>query len=518
MKRSWPSPRLPKQPPPRQPAPPRPQPKCPLCAKRIRRPHSVGAPPGLPGTDRRRRRTARAELAEARRRLGQITQDLTHAGQLQHDSAAAEQRLAAEAAQLAQADLGHDANATAAEAAAVTAGEAVRERRGQGQPGHRSRGRGQRASTGRRAIARPGGAAGQAPERAIPNISRTAPASPPNRWTQPRSPGQRKQRARPDADLTASRQAVERAEHARAPRPTPLAVARDAQTTADFGACPPRRRRAGFRRNPGGQGWRTMAADDRLARCHRWPRSGTGRRTGGGAHVRAQSRSRAALARIAGIRPGASATGVRGGAVGICPRAARLGEVIVADWSNRKRARWRRTSDHSAARPIPGLSLRRDLALGRLHHPRGHADAGGGPPATTQSPLGLARPSAPAEHDAATTRAERTAAEAAAQVATTAEQQARTARRDGEHAAEQARISLTALRNQAATTSARLASADDQLARITLERDEAVAAFAQVARGPRRPAGHRRIARCGQQCPRRSVGCPVTRNHGPNRT
>ncbi|HEX2941384.1 MAG TPA: chromosome segregation protein SMC, partial [Rhodopila sp.] len=77
-------------------------------------------------------------------------------------------------------------------------------------------------------------------------------------------------------------------------------------------------------------------------------------------------------------------------------------------------------------------------------------------------------------------RAARTTAEAASQAAVTAEQTARNGRREWEQKLERARTSLTTLRNQAATATARLAAVDDQLARITQERDEAQAALAQV--------------------------------------
>ena len=49
---------------------------------------------------------ARAALADAARRLGQLRQDLAHAEQLRHDSETAESRLAAEDATLAEADSG----------------------------------------------------------------------------------------------------------------------------------------------------------------------------------------------------------------------------------------------------------------------------------------------------------------------------------------------------------------------------------------------------------------------------
>ena len=87
---------------------------------------------------------------------------------------------------------------------------------------------------------------------------------------------------------------------------------------------------------------------------------------------------------------------------------------------------------------------------------------------------------AAAEQEAATEHVARSAAETASQAAVTTEQSARNARRDWEQKLERARAALSSLRNQAATATARLAAADDQLARITVERDEAVASLTQV--------------------------------------
>jgi chromosome segregation protein len=85
-----------------------------------------------------------------------------------------------------------------------------------------------------------------------------------------------------------------------------------------------------------------------------------------------------------------------------------------------------------------------------------------------------------AEAAAATARIARAKAEAAAQTATLSEQQARGVRRDQEQRLERARSAVAASRNQAATAVARLAAADDQLARITAERDEAETALTQA--------------------------------------
>jgi chromosome segregation protein len=423
---------------------------------------------------------SRAELAEARRRLGQITQDLAHARQLQHDSAAAEQRLATEAAQLAEADLGHDANAMATEAAAVTAAEAVRAAEAEAN--------------------RCTEAAAEANARAQAAVQLLTQAEQRARrlneqfqtFTQDRSrvaaqqvdPAQIAQATeaatRADAVLAASRQAVEQAEHARSAATGSLAVAREAQTTADS----------------------TRA---RLA-------------------AEAQ-----ALAEILAVRDGErwppmidslAVTDGLEAALG-----AVLGEELTSALNPGAARHWRELPEFDPAPALPACAaalsafvqgppaLARSLSqIGVIEHEPdgaehqttlqpgqslvsrsgaiwrwdGYTIRAGTP---TQAAVRLQQRNrlsalrarlTVAEHDAATTRAERTTAEAAAQLATTVEQQARIARRASEHAAEQARISLSALRNQAATTSARLASADDQLARITLERDETLAALARA--------------------------------------
>jgi chromosome segregation protein len=69
---------------------------------------------------------ARAALADATTRLGQLRQDLAHAEQLRNDSAAAESRLAAEDAALAHADAGHAAREEAADTRSAETAEMVR--------------------------------------------------------------------------------------------------------------------------------------------------------------------------------------------------------------------------------------------------------------------------------------------------------------------------------------------------------------------------------------------------------
>jgi chromosome segregation protein len=69
---------------------------------------------------------ARAALADAAKRLGQLGQDLSHADQLSRDSGAAEQRLAAEDSQLETSEAGHAARTGSAEEAAARAADAAR--------------------------------------------------------------------------------------------------------------------------------------------------------------------------------------------------------------------------------------------------------------------------------------------------------------------------------------------------------------------------------------------------------
>ena len=202
---------------------------------------------------------------------------------------------------------------------------------------------------------------------------------------------------------------------------------------------------------------------------------------GRGTDLGAQPGRGAALARTAAVRSGPGAAGVCPAASRICARSARSGAVAVPDWSGRKRRRWLQIISPNCC---PGQSLvSRSGAIWRWD---GYTIRAGTP---TQAAVRLQQRNrltalrarlAAAEQEAATARTARTAAETASQAAVTAEQSARNARRDWEQKLERARAGLSSLRNQAATATARLAAADDQLARITVERDEAVASLAQV--------------------------------------
>ncbi|MFO1023584.1 MAG: chromosome segregation protein SMC [Acetobacteraceae bacterium] len=423
---------------------------------------------------------ARSELADAQRRLGQIRQDLAHAEQLQRDAAAAEQRLAAEDATLAEADQGHEDRSEAAEAAAVAAGDAVRVAEADAN----------RATE----------AAAEASARAQAATQMLAQAeSRANRvnqqfasLTQDRARVAAQQIdpaavakaaddvAQAEAAATAARQAVEQAEHARAAAATALTAAREAQSTADSARA------------------KLAAEAQALAEVlavkdgERWPPMIDSLTVAAGLE--------AALGAVLGeeltsaLDPNAARHWVElpafdpAPALPACattlstfvqgpPALARALSQIGLVESEQDGA-----ANQTALQPGQSLVSR----AGAIWRWDGYTIRSGTP---TQAAVRLQQRNrlrdvrarlATAEQQAAAARASRTEAEAAAQASATAEQQARGARRDREGALERTRVAFAALRNQAAAATARLAAVDDQLARLTGERDEALAALEQV--------------------------------------
>jgi chromosome segregation protein len=423
---------------------------------------------------------ARVALGEAQRRIGQLRQDLTHADQLQRDAAAADQRLATEETTLAEADAGHDERAAAGEAATIAAADGVRVAEAE-------------ANRATEAAAE-ANARAQAATQLLAQAEHRA-----NRLNEQfRNLGQERQRvaaqqvdpaviarafeesAEADSALAAARIAVELAEQARASTATAQASARERQAAAD-------------------------SARARLA-------------------AEAQ-----ALAEVLAVKDGERwppmidslivADGLEAalGAV--------LGEELTSALNPGAPRHWRELPAFDPAPSLPacamplGASVQGPAALARSlsqiglveteqdgidHQPNllpgqslvarsgaiwrwdGYTIRAGTP---TQAAvrllqrnrlIGIRTRLAAAEADAATTRAVRAAAETASQAAVTAEQTSRNTRREWEQKLERARAALASLRNQAATATARLAAADDQLTRITVERDEALAALAQV--------------------------------------
>ncbi len=423
---------------------------------------------------------ARAELAEAQRRIGQLRQDLAHAQQLQRDAAAADQRLAAEETGLVQADAGHDDRASTADARAAEAAEAVRDIEA--------------------AANRATEAAAEANARAQSATQALAQADQRARRLNDQFQSLTQDRARivaqqvdpalisrttadaaqAEADVAAARQAVEQAEAARAAAATGLSAARDAQATADS--------------------TRTKLAAESQALAEilavkdgeRWPPMIDSLTVADGLE--------AALGAVLGeeltsaLNPGAarhwrelppfdpvpalpaSAKPLSGFVQGPPALGRVLSQIGLVETDQDG------FNQQTALQPGQSLVAR----SGAIWRWDGYTIRAGTP---TQAAVrlqqrnrlnGLRTRLAAAEQQATAARAARTAAEASAQAATAAEQQARTARRDKEQAVERTRSALMALRNQAATATARLAAADDQLARITGERDEALAAQAQA--------------------------------------
>jgi chromosome segregation protein len=423
---------------------------------------------------------ARVALGEAQRRIGQLRQDLAHADQLQRDAAAADQRLVAEETTLAEADAGYGDRAAAAEAATIAATEAVRVAESE-------------ANRATEAAAE-ANARAQAAAQLLAQAEHRA-----NRLNeQARTIGQERERvaaqqvdpavvarateeaAEAEAAVTAARTAVEQAEQARTATAAALASAREKQATADSARA------------------KLAAEAQALAEVlavkdgERWPPMIDSLTVADGME--------AALGAVLGeeltsaLNPGAArhwrelpafdpAPGLPDGAQALSavvqgpPALARaLSQIGLVENEQ--------TGLDQQSNLMPGQSLvSRSGAIWRWD---GYTIRAGTPTQATvrlqqrNRLTGLRKRLAAAEQDAATARTARTAAEAASQAAVTAEQTARNGRRDWEQKLERARASLSSLRNQAATATARLAAADDQLARITVERDEAVAALAQV--------------------------------------
>ncbi len=140
----------------------------------------------------------------------------------------------------------------------------------------------------------------------------------------------------------------------------------------------------------GGEGWRAVATDgrraDRSCRAGDRARRGVGR----GTDLGRRPWRGAALARTAAIRPGTQTAGRRDAAGGTGRCAAGAGPGAVADRAGGRRRHRRGIAGRAGAGPGPGLARRRRLALGRLHDPGRHADRGGGPAAAAQPAVAAA--------------------------------------------------------------------------------------------------------------------------------
>jgi chromosome segregation protein len=423
---------------------------------------------------------ARVALGEAQRRIGQLRQDLTHADQLQRDAAAAGQRLAMEETALVQADAGHDDRAASAEAATIAATDTVRTAEAE-------------ANRATEAAAE-ANARAQAAAQLLAQAEHRA-----NRLNeQARTIGQERDRvaaqqvdpavidrataetAEAETAVAAARTAIEQAEQARTATAATLASAREKQATAESARA------------------KLAAEAQALAEVlavkdgERWPPMIDSLTVADGLE--------AALGAVLGeeltsaLNPGAArhwrelppfdpvpplpadAHKLSGFVQGPSALARSLSQIgLVED---------ERTGFDHQSDLQPGQSLvSRSGAIWRWD---GYTIRAGTPTQATvrlqqrNRLVGLRTRLAAAERDAAAARTARASAEAASQEAVTAEQAIRSGRREAEQRLERARANLSTLRSQAATATARLAAVDDQLARIAVERDEAVAALAQV--------------------------------------
>ncbi len=423
---------------------------------------------------------ARVALGEAQRRIEQLRRDLTHAEQLQRDAASADDRLAAEETALAEADSGYDERAAAADAAAIAAADTVRLAEADANRATEAAAEANaRAQAAAQLLAQAEHRANRLNEqfRAASQERERVAAQQVDQAVVARAAADS---AEAEAALTSARAAVEQAEQARAATAAALASARDKQATADSARA------------------RLAAEAQALAEVlavkdgERWPPMIDSLTVADGLE--------AALGAVLGeeltsaLNPGAArhwrelpafdpnpalpagATPL-GDAVRGPPALARaLSQIGLVE------------SDESGfgnqTALLPGQSL--VSRAGAIWRWDGYTIRAGTP---TQAAvrllqrnrlIGLRTRLAAAEQEAGAARTARSAAETASQAAVTAEQTARNGRREWEQKLERTRASLTSLRNQAATASARLAAADDQVSRITVERDEALAALAQV--------------------------------------
>ena len=423
---------------------------------------------------------AKAALSEAQRRIGQLRQDLAHASQLHRDAASADERLAAEETALAEADAGHDERAATAEAAVAAAADAVRVAEAEAN---------RATEAAAEANARAQAAAqllGQAEHRSnrLNEQFRNVSLERERVAAQQIDPAAVARAAQDAADaeaaLVAARAGVEQAEQARAATAATLASARDKQAAADSA----RARLAA----------ETQALGEILAvkDGERWPPMIDSLTVADGLE--------AALGAVLGeeltsaLNPGAArhwrelptfdpvpalpdcARPLSASVQGPAALARALSQIGLIETDE--------DGFNQQSALLPGQSLvARSGAIWRWD---GYTIQAGTPTAAAvrlqqrNRLTGLRTRLAAAEQEATTAGTDRSAAETASQGAVAAEQAARNSRRDAEQKLERTRTSLASLRNQAATATARLAAVDDQLARITVERDEALAALAQV--------------------------------------
>ena len=416
---------------------------------------------------------ARSALGDAARRLGQLRQDFSHAEQLQRDAATAEQRLALEDTGLAEADAGHDDRQRSAETEAQAASEAV-------QVAEAAANRATEAAAAANATAQ---AATQMLQQAEQRARRADEQHARLREEHARLTAQQidpallaraeAETATADAAVATARAALEQAEQTRLATGAALLTTREALSAAESARS------------------RLAAESQALAEVlavkdgERWPPMVDSLTVPAGLE--------AALGAVLGeeltsaLNPGAArhwrelppfdpipelpddATALDGlvQAPPVLSRA--LSQIGLVDDD--------RTGSLRQSALAPGQVL--VSRAGAIWRWDGYTIRAGTPTAAAvrlrqrNRLADLRAHLVAAEQASATARAVRAAAETQARSADATEQQARQARREAEQRLERARSSLVALRNQAATAASRLTLADEQIARMAAEHDEA---------------------------------------------
>ena len=423
---------------------------------------------------------ARTALAEASRRLEQLDRDLVHASQLRHDAVAAEQRLTQEDGAIGAADFGHAERAQAAAEALAEASETVREAEA---AANRATENAAEASARAQAVAQELSQAEQRARRLSDQFAKLL-------EEQTRTSAQAVDPAR----LASAKAAFSAAEAAIAAARTTLELAEQARTAAQVAQ-------------------NAARALESVASAHR-------------AKLAAEVQAlREVLAVKDGERwpPMLDALSVPAGLEAALGAA--LGEELSSAANPGAARHWRDLPAFDPAPSLPdganplaslirfpvalaravsqvgliednatGDALQADLSPGQMLVSRqgavwrwdGYTILAGTPTAAAvrlqqRNRLnGLAARLAAAEAEAEAARLARAGADTAATAATAAEQAARSARRDAEQTVERARAAAGALNSQAATIAARMEAVEQQITRLTPERDDADAVLGRA--------------------------------------
>ena len=423
---------------------------------------------------------ARSALAEATKRLEQLDRDLTHATQLNRDARSAEQRLVEEDARIAAADLGH---ADREEIAKTTLAETSEQVRTAETTANRATEGAAEASARAQSVAQELAQAEQRARRLNEQFTRlleertrtTAQAIDPARLDAAKTALEAA-----EAGILAARTAVEQAEQARAAAQGEQNAARTQESVASA-------HRAKLAAEV--QALREVLA---VKDGERWPPMLDALTVPAGLEAALGAALGEELSSAA--NPGAARHWRDLPAFDPIP-ALPAGATPLASLIRFPSALARAVSQVGLVEDnAAGDALQSALAPGQMLVSRqgavwrwdGYTILAGTPTAAAvrlqqRNRLnGLAARLAEAETEATAARLARTNADAAATAATTAEQQARTARRDAEQAVERARAAANTLTAQAATITAKIDAVEQQITRLTPERDDADAALARA--------------------------------------